>query len=115
MAQELHPLRGAGSAPVGRTQGNRYPIHSTHPKVWLAIGNCLIGHIPDRQCMALAMMHSVGVYQMVGYTMVTDNFILVPLHQGLEPMKGNQGEVFPIQGDYQKRQTFTVVFATDRI
>jgi glycerophosphoryl diester phosphodiesterase len=236
--------------PYGRdTQGKMHPIHSTNPKVWLAIGNCLIGHISDRQCMALAMMHSVGIYQMVGYTVptghgyggwgvkdyfselqagrftlaqanycnnvalvyeleraqqndgnkpgklggglrgdrdvvafygdpawqaqmaprtlpwsqtlsekdglytftisgnqagdwdnrpvihflpqrlkniriitggelkpvITDNFILVPMHDGLEPMKGNRGERFPIKGDFQKGQTFTVIFAADTI
>ncbi|MCP4452217.1 MAG: hypothetical protein GY809_12195 [Planctomycetes bacterium] len=236
--------------PYGRdTQGKIYNINSTHPKVWLAIGNCLIGHISDRQCMALALMHSMGVYQMVGYTVpsgygfggwgvkdyfselqagrftlaeanicnnialvyelernnqnngnrpgrlggglrgdrdvvafygdpawqakmasrvlpwsqtltekdglytftilanqtgdwdnrpvihllsqrlknirvitgdelkpvIADDFILVPMHKGLEPMKGNRGEVFPIRGDYQAGDTFTIVFAADRI
>jgi hypothetical protein len=46
---------------------------------------------------------------------ITDNFILVPLHRGLQPMKGNRGEVLPIRGDYQKGQTFTLVFAADKI
>lgn len=53
------------------TQQNRYDVHSPNPKVFLGIGNCLIAHIPDRQCMALALMHSAGVYQMIGYTVPT--------------------------------------------
>lgn len=53
------------------TQKKRYDIHSPNPKVFLGIGNCLIAHIPDRQCMALALMHSAGVYQMIGYTVPT--------------------------------------------
>jgi hypothetical protein len=53
------------------TQKNRYDIHSPNPKVFLGIGNCLIANIPDRQCMALALMHSAGVYQMIGYTVPT--------------------------------------------
>jgi len=48
-----------------------YPIHSTNPKVYLAPGNCLIGHIKDRQSMALAYMGSCGVNQMIGYIIPT--------------------------------------------
>jgi hypothetical protein len=44
---------------------------SPNPKVWLAAGNCLIGHIDSSNSMALAMMHSDGVTQMVGYTVTT--------------------------------------------
>lgn len=53
------------------SQGKRYDIDSPNPKVHLAVGNCLIANIPDRQCMALALMRSAGVYQMVGYTVPT--------------------------------------------
>lgn len=53
------------------TKGNRYDINSPNPKVFLPVGNCLIGHIPTRDCMALALMHTGGVYQMFGYTAVT--------------------------------------------
>lgn len=53
------------------TRGRRYDIHSPNPKVYLPTGNCLIGQIPVRDCMALAFMHSAGVYQMIGYTVVT--------------------------------------------
>jgi len=37
----------------------------------LPVGNCLIGHVPNRDCMALALMHSAGVDQMFGYTAAT--------------------------------------------
>ena len=53
------------------TKGTRYDIVSPNPKVHLAVGNCLIANIPDRNCMALALMRSAGIYQMVGYTIPT--------------------------------------------
>lgn len=53
------------------TRGVRHLVNSPNPKVHLPVGNCLIAHIPDRDCMALALMHSAGVYQMVGYTIPT--------------------------------------------
>jgi hypothetical protein len=46
-------------------------VNSPNPKIHLPVGNCLIAHIPDRECMALALMRSAGVYQMVGYTIPT--------------------------------------------
>lgn len=52
-------------------QGERFAIDSDSPKVYLAIGNCLMGHIDGPDAMALAWMNSVGVRQMVGYTVVT--------------------------------------------
>ncbi|MFW6161964.1 MAG: hypothetical protein ACODAJ_04295 [Planctomycetota bacterium] len=48
-----------------------YPIHSPNPKVFLPAGNCLIGRIDGRDCMALALMRTGGVYQMFGYTVLT--------------------------------------------
>lgn len=51
--------------------GNRHPIDSASPKVYTALGNCLMGLIPDREAMALAWMHSGGALQMVGYTVET--------------------------------------------
>ena len=223
------------------TKKNRFDINSSNPKVFIGVGNCLIGHIPDTNCMALAMMHTGGFYQFIGYTVptgygyggwgvkdyfselqagrftlaqanyannqalifelerrnqntpgpangglrgdrdviamygdpawkaqlpkrelpwlqtltenngtytftitanqrgdwdnrpivhlfnsrlkdikivkgtelspvITDNFILLPLNDGLLPMKGNRGEDIPISGDYNKGDTFTVVF-----
>jgi hypothetical protein len=49
----------------------RYPVHSPNPKVFLAIGNCLMGHIDSPDCMALGWIGSGGVDQFVGYTVVT--------------------------------------------
>jgi len=53
------------------TAGKRYDITSPHPKIYMPMGNCLIGHIPGKDCMATAWMHSGGVHQMFGYTAVT--------------------------------------------
>ncbi len=53
------------------TEGKKLPIASPHPKAYLAVGNCLMGHIDGPDAMALAWMHSAGVYQMVGYTVPT--------------------------------------------
>lgn len=49
------------------TAGKRYDINSPNPKAYLAVGNCLIGLIPNRDCMALAWMHSGGAYQMFAH------------------------------------------------
>ncbi|HPB10741.1 MAG TPA: hypothetical protein PLT74_05735 [Kiritimatiellia bacterium] len=49
----------------------RHPFASPNPKVYLPVGNCLIGHIDTRDCMATAWLHSGGVVQMIGYTAVT--------------------------------------------
>lgn len=53
------------------TTGNKIPITSTNPKVYLPIGNCLMGHIDGPDAMALAFMNSAGVDQMIGYTVPT--------------------------------------------
>jgi hypothetical protein len=53
------------------TQGHRFPIDSPNPKVYLPVGNCLMGHIDGPQAMALAWMNSAGVDQMIGYTVTT--------------------------------------------
>lgn len=53
------------------TQGRRHDIQSPNSKAFLGVGNCLIGNIPESNCMALAMMHTAGVDQMIGYTAVT--------------------------------------------
>ncbi len=50
------------------THGQRYPIHSENPKVFLPVGNCLMGHIDGPDAMALAFLNSAGVNQMIGYT-----------------------------------------------
>jgi len=53
------------------TERERFEIRSDNPKVYLPIGNCLMGHIDGPDAMALAWMNSVGVRQMMGYTVVT--------------------------------------------
>lgn len=53
------------------TEGATYAVESTSPKVYLAVGNCLMGHIDGPDAMALAWLNSAGVDQMVGYTVVT--------------------------------------------
>jgi len=53
------------------TQRKRIPIRSDNPKVYMAVGNCLMGHIDGPDAMALAWMHSAGVHQMLGYTVLT--------------------------------------------
>ncbi len=230
-------------------EGGEHVVQSPNPKIHLAIGNCLIAHVNRTDCMALSLMRSAGVYQMVGYVVssgygfggwgvkdyfsehqagrfslseahyvnnlallyhliqqgeadkpwnrsssgsllgdrdtvvlhgdpawearmiqrelpwqqtltendglytfritgmdkgdwdnrpiahllphriqniqiiagaeykpvVTDNFILVPLYDKLTPMKGNRGEQFEIQGDYEKGQVFEIRFKATRI
>ena len=44
---------------------------SKNPKILSAAGNCLMGHIPRENCMALAWLHSACVTQMVGYVVPT--------------------------------------------
>jgi zinc protease len=53
------------------TEGNRHPIRSPNPKLYLPVGNCLMGHIDGRDAMALAFLNSAGVRQMFGYTVPT--------------------------------------------
>ena len=53
------------------TMGNKIPIVSANPKVYLPIGNCSMGHIDGPDAMALAFMNSAGVRQMMGYTVPT--------------------------------------------
>ena len=53
------------------TAGKKHPIHSPNPKVYMPIGNCLMGHVDGPDAMALAFMKSAGVHQMLGYTKVT--------------------------------------------
>jgi zinc protease len=50
------------------TAGRKWPVDSDNPKVYLPVGNCLIGRIDGPDCMALAYMNSAGVNQMIGYT-----------------------------------------------
>lgn len=61
----------AGSLFGVDTKSQRMSIHSPNPKVYLPIGNCLMGHIDGTDAMALAWMNSAGVHQMIGYTVLT--------------------------------------------
>ncbi len=49
------------------TQGRQFPIASPNPKVYLPVGNCLIGDIDGPDAMTLAFLNSAGVHQMIGY------------------------------------------------
>ena len=53
------------------TRRKRFEIKSTNPKVYLPIGNCLMGNINGPDAMALAWMNDVSVMQMIGYTKPT--------------------------------------------
>ncbi|MGC8886176.1 MAG: hypothetical protein ACP5MG_03350 [Verrucomicrobiia bacterium] len=53
------------------TTGRKFEIKSLHPRVYLPVGNCLMGHIDSSNAMALAWMKSAGVVQMLGYTVPT--------------------------------------------
>ena len=52
-------------------QGQRFDILSPNPKVYLPVGNCLIGEVSGRDCMVTSLIHSAGVLQMFGYTVPT--------------------------------------------
>jgi zinc protease len=58
---------------LGRAlDGTEHPVDSPNPKIYLAVGNCLMGNIPaSDDCMALAWIGSAGVRQMIGYTVPT--------------------------------------------
>jgi hypothetical protein len=53
------------------TKRERHDVKSPNPKVYMPIGNCLMGHIDGPEAMALAYMKSAGVHQMLGYTVPT--------------------------------------------
>ncbi len=46
----------------------RHDLKTASLKVYIGAGNCLIGHINGRACMATAWMHAAGVEQFAGYT-----------------------------------------------
>ena len=65
-------FRSKAGQMVGRDTGKqRIEIDSPNPKVYLPIGNCLMGNINGPDAMALAWMNDVGVKQMLGYTVGT--------------------------------------------
>jgi len=51
--------------------GEFYPMTRASPKIYIAAGNCLIGNIDQRACMATSWLHSGGAEQFCGYTCVT--------------------------------------------
>lgn len=53
------------------TRGEKFDVDSPSPKVYLAVGNCLMGHINGQDAMALAWLNKAGVRQMAGYTDLT--------------------------------------------
>ena len=61
----------AGQMYGENTQKQRIEISSDNPKVYLPIGNCLMGDINGPDSMALAWMNDVGVKQMIGYMVPT--------------------------------------------
>ena len=65
-------LKSKGGQMFGEnTQRERFEIKSPNPKVYLPIGNCLMGNINGPDAMALAWMNDVAVMQMLGYTKPT--------------------------------------------
>jgi hypothetical protein len=65
-------LKSKGGQMFGEdTRRKRFEIKSTNPKVYLPIGNCLMGNINGPDAMALAWMNDVSVMQMIGYTKPT--------------------------------------------
>ena len=48
--------------------GKRHDLKKASLKVYVGAGNCLIGHVDRRDCMATAWMHAAGVEQFAGYT-----------------------------------------------
>ena len=52
-------------------QGKHFDVKSDNPKVYLAVGNCLMAEIKSRNSMALAWMNGAGVRQMIGYTVTS--------------------------------------------
>ena len=53
------------------TKNERFSARNPEPKVYFANGNCLIGDVDKRDCMALSWMRDGGVKQMMGYTVTT--------------------------------------------
>lgn len=46
----------------------RHDVKAASVRVYIGAGNCLIGHVDSRACMATAWMHAAGVEQFAGYT-----------------------------------------------
>jgi len=52
-------------------EGIETPIRSTRSKAMLAAGNCLMAHLRDEDCLAMALLDAGGVDQLAGYASVT--------------------------------------------
>lgn len=53
------------------TKKETFRANSDEPKVYFANGNCLLGDVDQRDCMALSWMRDGGVRQLMGYTVTT--------------------------------------------
>jgi hypothetical protein len=51
--------------------GRTHTVSSPNPKIYMPIGNCLMGHLRGPDSMAAAFMKSAAVRQMMGYVEVT--------------------------------------------
>ncbi len=51
--------------------GIETPIRSARSKAMLAAGNCLMAHLRDEDCLAMALLDAGGVDQLAGYVSVT--------------------------------------------
>ena len=51
--------------------GKSHTVSSPNPKIYMPIGNCLMGHLRGPDSMAAAFFKSAGVRQMMGYVEVT--------------------------------------------
>ena len=51
--------------------GKHHSVNSPNPKIYMPIGNCLMGHLQGPESMAAAFLKSAGVRQMMGYVEVT--------------------------------------------
>ena len=61
-------VHSAGTLVAVSSERKRFKIECPNPKVYIAAGNCLIGDVDRKDCMATAWMRSGGVVQMAGYT-----------------------------------------------
>ena len=61
----------SGSLYGADLSGKRHLVKSPNPKVYMPIGNCLMGHLAGPNSMAAAFLESAGVHQMMGYVEVT--------------------------------------------
>ncbi len=73
LSANMYLIDRKGGLAARDTRGRVTEFKDMTPKIWCAAGNCLIGNIPhgEDSCMATAMIHSFGVYQLMGYTIET--------------------------------------------